>query len=268
MVALPHRFSTDDASRIRHATSTGGHAWVVVLLSVPRGKGIAGKAFDPGCSGAGSFSGVLDSLHPNLFRAMDLPNVRIGGCEGIDGLEHARISLRRHRNPTCEKQRLPLKGSCRLELPGGAYASGQVLKWMGGAAAYSAALPRWANPFVGVGPQQSDALWSERVGQLEPPGPGEILLTAIGDMIISSAANARPEPQVQQMYRVMREADLAFGNCEQAIASVGYIEPKPSVMGWPSILDDFKASVLTSLPWRTITTWTSERKPRYRGSRR
>ena len=118
----------------------------------------------------------------------------------------------------------------------------EVLQWMGGAAAFSVASPRGRNPFAGVSPQESGALWSERVGQLEAPASGEILLTAIGDMIISSAANARPEPRVQQMYRVMREADLAFGNCEQAIASVGYIEPKPSVMGWPPILDDFKAS--------------------------
>jgi poly-gamma-glutamate capsule biosynthesis protein CapA/YwtB (metallophosphatase superfamily) len=123
----------------------------------------------------------------------------------------------------------------------------EALKWIGGVAAFSVASPRWANPLAAVPPQEIEGLWSDRVGQLEAPGPDEFVLTAVGDMIISSPASTRPEPQARQMYRVMREADLAFGNCEEAIASVGYIEPKASAMGWPSILDDFKAAGLDIL---------------------
>lgn len=117
----------------------------------------------------------------------------------------------------------------------------EALKWMGTAAA--GILRSSSDNWMGMlQAQTASPDWSNRVASLPRPPQGEVLLTAVGDMIISTAAAARTTPQAQQIYRVLRDADVAFGNCEQAIASVGYIEPKASVMGWPPILDDFKAA--------------------------
>ena len=41
---------------------------------------------------------------------------------------------------------------------------------------------------------------------------------------------------------MLRDADVAFGNCEEPIASVGFMYQKTSQMAWPPILDDLKAA--------------------------
>ena len=46
------------------------------------------------------------------------------------------------------------------------------------------------------------------------------------------------------MYRVLREADVGFGNCEETIASIGFYGQR---VAYPSMLDDFKASGLNTL---------------------
>jgi len=84
--------------------------------------------------------------------------------------------------------------------------------------------------------------WPARIAALPKPAAGEIVVTAVGDMIISSPAATRPAAEVQQMYRVLRDADASFGNCEEPIASVGFMYQKTSQMAWPPILDDFKAA--------------------------
>jgi poly-gamma-glutamate synthesis protein (capsule biosynthesis protein) len=121
----------------------------------------------------------------------------------------------------------------------------QLLKGMGAAAAVAA----FRDPaFLGAVQAQLNPIdWAARVGALPRPRPDELLITAVGDMIISSPANGRSAPNVQEMYRVLREADVAFGNCEEPVASVGFMYQKTSQMAWPEILDDFKASGFTML---------------------
>jgi poly-gamma-glutamate synthesis protein (capsule biosynthesis protein) len=116
-----------------------------------------------------------------------------------------------------------------------------------GAAATVAAVRTTPAGFLASLQAQAPADWAGRIGALARPGAGEIVVTAVGDMIISSAANGRQSPDVQQMYRVIREADASFGNCEEPVASVGFMYQKASQMAWPEILDDFKASGFTML---------------------
>ena len=84
--------------------------------------------------------------------------------------------------------------------------------------------------------------WTARIAALPRPAAGEIVVAAVGDMIISSPAAARPAVEVQQMYKILRDADVAFGNCEEPVASVGFMYQKTSQMAWPPTLDDLKAA--------------------------
>lgn len=122
----------------------------------------------------------------------------------------------------------------------------QVLKGIGAAAAVAVVKtsgPSWLAELQAQAPID----WAGRIGALARPGAGEIAVTAVGDMIISSPAGGRSAPDVQQMYRVLREADASFGNCEEPVASVGFMYQKTSQMAWPEILDDFKATGFTML---------------------
>jgi hypothetical protein len=49
------------------------------------------------------------------------------------------------------------------------------------------------------------------------------------------------------MYRILREGDASFGNCEEPVASQGFMYQKTSQMAWPPIYDDFKAAGFTML---------------------
>lgn len=62
--------------------------------------------------------------------------------------------------------------------------------------------------------------------------------------MLSRPEATRPGAPVQEMYRVMREADIGFGNCEQAISSIGFYAQR---MAYPPMLDDFKAVGLNAL---------------------
>jgi poly-gamma-glutamate synthesis protein (capsule biosynthesis protein) len=120
-----------------------------------------------------------------------------------------------------------------------------ALKWMGSAAAVEAlaafAWPRWMKT---IQAQAQPDSWVSRVSALPRPSDEEAVITAVGDLMLSAPAAARPGADVQQMYRVMREADVGFGNCEEAIASIGFYGQR---VGYPSMLDDFKAVGLNTL---------------------
>ena len=106
-----------------------------------------------------------------------------------------------------------------------------------GAAAGALALP--APPFSTSAAGQAPVIdWAARVSALARPEAGEIVVTAVGDLMLSRPEATRPGAQVQEMYRVMRAADVGFGNCEQVIASVGFYAQR---MAYPPMLDDFKA---------------------------
>jgi len=103
------------------------------------------------------------------------------------------------------------------------------------------ALPPLNRP---AGAQSPGVDWAARVSALPRPQAGEVVITAVGDLMLSRPEASRPGPPVQEMYRVMREADIGFGNCEQVVASVGFYAQR---MAYPAILDDFKAAGLNSL---------------------
>jgi len=118
----------------------------------------------------------------------------------------------------------------------------QLLTGIGAAAAVGAVRPYSGAWFESLHAQGAPPDWPARIAALPRPAAGEIVVTAVGDMIISNPATGRPGPDVQQMYRVLRESDAAFGNCEEPIASVGFMYQKTSQMAWPPILDDFKTA--------------------------
>jgi poly-gamma-glutamate synthesis protein (capsule biosynthesis protein) len=64
-------------------------------------------------------------------------------------------------------------------------------------------------------PDRTD--WDTRITQLLKEEPGDIILTAVGDMIFTQKISDFPEPDRQNLYRLMREADIAFGNLEMSL---------------------------------------------------
>ena len=118
----------------------------------------------------------------------------------------------------------------------------QALQYIGAAGAVGALRSSSSEWFATLRAQVAAADWAARIAALPRPAAGEIVVAAVGDMIISNPAAARPAVEAQQMYRVLREADASFGNCEEPVASVGFMYQKTSQMAWPPILDDFKAA--------------------------
>jgi poly-gamma-glutamate synthesis protein (capsule biosynthesis protein) len=118
----------------------------------------------------------------------------------------------------------------------------QALQYIGAAGAIGAFRTSSGEWLATLKAQIAPPDWTARIAALPRPAAGEIVVTAVGDMIISSPAAVRSAPDVQQMYKVLRDADVAFGNCEEPIASVGFMYQKTSQMAWPPILDDLKAA--------------------------
>jgi poly-gamma-glutamate synthesis protein (capsule biosynthesis protein) len=56
--------------------------------------------------------------------------------------------------------------------------------------------------------------WAGRVTKLLEEKAGDTIVTAVGDMIFNEQISNLPEPDRQQLFRVMQEADLAYGNLE------------------------------------------------------
>ena len=56
--------------------------------------------------------------------------------------------------------------------------------------------------------------WEARVTALLKEEPGDIVITAVGDMIFNEQLSTRTEPCFRQLFRIFREADVAYGNLE------------------------------------------------------
>jgi len=56
--------------------------------------------------------------------------------------------------------------------------------------------------------------WEARVTALLREQPGDIIVTAVGDMIFNQQISTLPEPHHRQLLRLMQEADIAYGNLE------------------------------------------------------
>ena len=56
--------------------------------------------------------------------------------------------------------------------------------------------------------------WAGRVTALLREEPGDVIITAVGDMIFNQQISTLPEPYHRQLLRLMQEADIAYGNLE------------------------------------------------------
>jgi poly-gamma-glutamate synthesis protein (capsule biosynthesis protein) len=61
-------------------------------------------------------------------------------------------------------------------------------------------------------PDKAD--WEARVTQLLREEPGDVVITAVGDIILNEQISTLKDPARQQLFRIMQEADLAYGNLE------------------------------------------------------
>lgn len=59
--------------------------------------------------------------------------------------------------------------------------------------------------------------WAARVDELLREEPGDVVVTAVGDMIFNEQLSARPEPERRQLFRILQQADVAYGNLEFSI---------------------------------------------------
>ncbi|MFZ5788812.1 MAG: CapA family protein [Acidobacteriota bacterium] len=61
--------------------------------------------------------------------------------------------------------------------------------------------------------------WEGRIGGLLREQPGDVIVTAVGDMIFNEQISRLPDPAHRQLFRLMQEADIAYGNLEFSINS-------------------------------------------------
>ncbi len=116
-----------------------------------------------------------------------------------------------------------------------------ALGWMGTAAALGLAGSR-SGALGRLLHAQATPDWAARVAALPQPAAGELVIAAVGDMMISDPVSNRALPEAQALYQVLRDADVAFGNCEQTIATQGVLKGGFPQTADPEMLDDFKAS--------------------------
>ena len=56
--------------------------------------------------------------------------------------------------------------------------------------------------------------WAGRITDLLKEEPGDLTLTAVGDMIFNQPITQLPDPDRAGLFRIMQEADVAYGNME------------------------------------------------------
>lgn len=67
-------------------------------------------------------------------------------------------------------------------------------------------------------PATKDIDWNQRVDKLlKVSQEGDIILTAVGDMIYNEEISHFTEPHYKNLYRIMRDARLAYGNLEMSL---------------------------------------------------
>jgi hypothetical protein len=59
--------------------------------------------------------------------------------------------------------------------------------------------------------------WDKRLADLLHEEPGDTVLTAVGDMIFNQPISQLSDPDHKSLFRMMQEADIAFGNLEFSI---------------------------------------------------
>jgi len=59
--------------------------------------------------------------------------------------------------------------------------------------------------------------WNQRINKLLETVEGDIVLTAVGDMIFNQEISGFKEPYYQNLYRIMQDAHIAYGNLEMPL---------------------------------------------------
>ena len=59
--------------------------------------------------------------------------------------------------------------------------------------------------------------WDARIRELLREEPGDTIVTAVGDMIFNEPISTLKDPDRQAIFRIMQEADIAYGNLEFSI---------------------------------------------------
>jgi len=62
-----------------------------------------------------------------------------------------------------------------------------------------------------------DIKWEQRVDKLLKVSKGDIILTAVGDMIYNEEISHFTEPYYKNLYRILQDARLAYGNLEMSL---------------------------------------------------
>src|SRR5262245_41257806 len=122
----------------------------------------------------------------------------------------------------------------------------RALEWIGTSAALGVVGSR-LGPLGRMLHAQSATDWSARLASLPKPAADELVIAAVGDMMISDPVSNRALPEVQALYQVIRDADVAFANCEESIASQGTLKGGFPQTAPLEMLDDFKSSGLDML---------------------
>jgi poly-gamma-glutamate capsule biosynthesis protein CapA/YwtB (metallophosphatase superfamily) len=117
----------------------------------------------------------------------------------------------------------------------------RALKWIGTAAALGAAGPR-VDALGRILQVPAGPDWAARLAALPMPAADEIVIAAVGDMMISDPVSNRTLPEVRALYQMLRDADVAVGNNEQSIASQGVLKGGFPQTAPLEIFDDFKTS--------------------------
>ena len=81
--------------------------------------------------------------------------------------------------------------------------------------AFLAAVLAAAGAVVAQAP--GDPGWDDRVTRLLREEPGDVIVTAVGDLIFNEKISDRPEPDRRNLVRLLQEADVAYGNLEFSI---------------------------------------------------
>lgn len=64
-------------------------------------------------------------------------------------------------------------------------------------------------------PEPAERLdWPGRIGELLKEEPGDLIVTAVGDLIFNQPITQLAEPERTGLFRILQEADVAYGNME------------------------------------------------------
>lgn len=122
----------------------------------------------------------------------------------------------------------------------------RAIKWIGTAAAAGVA-GHSVSALEQILRAQASIDWAARVAGLPQPSADELVIAAVGDLMVSDPVSNRTLPAAQAMYQVLRNADVAFANCEQPVTNQGTLKGGFPQTAPPEMLDDFRESGLNML---------------------